>query len=207
MDNISIQNNNTNTNTNNADNNTNINSSNSNNIIEIREYIDSDGPEVTKIWISGLKQTVTSSWFIFRPLLNYMMNSLSIDVTSNDGDYGINGINIMKTWSNTYNEDRIIYVATCNGIICGSCCVKRGAGENIIASKNCTDYYIYRLSIDENKQKLGIGLKIMNSIEDWSIKNGAKKMCLYTINSIAAKFYMKLGYDYITFPAFYTKKL
>ena len=56
MDNISIQNNNTNTNTNNADNNTNINSSNSNNIIEIREYIDSDGPEVTKIWISGLKQ-------------------------------------------------------------------------------------------------------------------------------------------------------
>jgi len=54
---------------------------------------------------------------------------------------------------------------------------------------------IWRMSVDPVSRGHGIATKLMDACEGWARQNGCKKMGLFTINPVAAKFYVdRMGY-------------
>lgn len=80
------------------------------------------------------------------------------------------------------------------GTVVGCCCAKRGSSESEIAPESCTDYSVFRVSVDQNYRKLRIGAALMDAIENWCKQQGGKRMMLTTGNPIAAIFYRRRGY-------------
>ena len=175
--------------------------------VSIRPLLPEDSSKVTEIWLKGLQQTIdTSSWIIW-PLVSFFMPMLASHATSEDGDFGPNGKNLEKHWTKSETGDRAMFVAeltyldSTSGLpatkVVGCCAVKRGLKESEISPPECTDYSVFRLSVDEECRGMGVAKKLMDTVEDWAKKNGALKISLNTGNAVAAKFYAKNGYQSI----------
>lgn len=148
--------------------------------------------------------------------------SLAAKVTSADGDFGPEGVNIERNYIGSYT-DRIMFVAVkpssstatittaavaaaaspdqVSGQVVGCLCVKRGTVEDIgvVVPESETVYSVNRVSVDATARKLKIGTKLMIAAEEWARARGATKIHLTTANEIASKFYVKLNYQKIDF--------
>jgi len=163
--------------------------------VAIRVLSDPDKADVCRIWVDGLEQSkMAVPWFL-RPWLLRKMHKMRDASLSNEGDVGPNGKNLLQTYSG--KEDRRMFVA-CVGepsVVVGCCAVKRGMDETKSEEESqiCS---IWRMSVDVNYRGHGIATKLMAACEDWSAEKRCTKMGLFTINPVAAKFYVdRMGYQ------------
>eukprot|EP00980_Cylindrotheca_fusiformis_P009218 scaffold2004_cov101-Cylindrotheca_fusiformis.AAC.8 len=179
-------------------------------IITIRVAEPSDSAAVAKLWVDGLSQTVDNSWRIFQPLVRYLMNQSAKEaLSSNDGDsgggdLGPDGIHLMKHWVEP--PDRTFFVATINtkddGRVVGCVGVKKKSNDDNdhditkIVTDDTKVAAIFRMSVDENYRRMGIGQKLMKQAHEWAkVEANCESMWLPTINPRAAEFYKSLGYE------------
>jgi GNAT superfamily N-acetyltransferase len=175
-------------------------------VVTIRPIQLADQADVARIWKNGIEQSRQAvPWFMQSWLMEgmYRMTSGSM---SDTGDVGPNGKNLMETYGK--KDDRCMFVACCASttststtgdaddsaapvdVVVGCCAVKKGMDESKPEpDSDCGS--IWRMSIDDNYRGLGIATKLMSASEDWAKTHGCTKMGLWTINPIAANFYMK----------------
>lgn len=162
--------------------------------VTIRILGDDDRADVCRIWENGLNQSRLAVRRIFRPWFMRTMNEMRDVSLSEAGDIGPNGNNLLDTYGG--KDDRCMFVA-CLGapqVIVGCCAVKKGMDETKPEPESQIGS-IWRMSVDENYQGHGIATELMAACEDWSRQAGCTKMGLYTINPVAAKFYVnRMGY-------------
>ena len=178
------------------------------NNIRIRPMIPNDAPHICQIWCDGLDQTTEAcQWNISKYLVSHMMNKLKEHATSNEGDVGPDGSNLVKHWMD--KPDRIMLVAECTDDvndgdkdvidkrrIVGCCGVKAGTSESEVCPE--TDVgSVWRVSVDKSARNMGIGKALMAEAERWVSDKGCTKMQLVTGNRIAANFYKSIGYHKI----------
>lgn len=157
--------------------------------VTIRILDEDDKAEVCQIWVNGLNQSRLVVPRIFCPWFMSTMNAMRDVVLLETGDIGPNGNNLLHTYAG--KDDRCMFV-TCIGtpqVIVGCCAVKKGMDETKSEPKSQIGS-IWRMSVDEKYQGHGIATKLMATCEDWSRKVGCTKMGLYTINPVAANFYV-----------------
>ena len=172
--------------------------------IIIRPLCESDAPSVCAIWCNGLSQTTEYAipWFL-RPFATQKMNEMRDVATARDGDVGPNGANLMKMYGS--QNDRQMFVAckkdASSEVVLGCCAVKRGMDEHK-EEPECDIASIWRMSVDESYRGKSIATMLMKECEKFA-KDELKctRMGLWTLNPVAAKFYMKrMGYrkeDYV----------
>jgi|GEM_PF-6515297 GNAT superfamily N-acetyltransferase len=79
-------------------------------------------------------------------------------------------------------------------VIVGCCSVKKGMDE-IKPEPDSQTGSIWRMSVDESYRGYGTATALMAACETWSRKAGCTKMGLFTINPVAANFYVnRMGY-------------
>ena len=113
---------------------------------------------------------------------------------SADGDVGPDGANLTKTYN---GDDRCMMVATVGDPpqVVGCCAVKRGMDSTKIEAESSIGS-IWRMSVDPSARGKGIATKLMTACESWARQNGCKSMGLWTVNPVAANFYVKrMGYQ------------
>ena len=163
--------------------------------VKIRILGVDDGADVCRIWAKGLNQSRFAVRRIFRPWFINTMNKMRDVSLSETGDIGPNGNNLLDTYGD--KDDRCMFVA-CLGtpqVVVGCCAVKKGMDETK-AEPESQIGSIWRMSVDENYQGHGIATALIATCEDWSRQAGCTKMGLYTINPVAANFYVKrMGYE------------
>lgn len=122
------------------------------------------------------------------------MNEMRDVSLSAEGDVGPNGHNLLQTYGG--KEDRCMFVA-CIGepqVVVGCCAVKKGMDETELEEESQIGS-IWRMSVDETYRGNGIATKLVTACEDWSRQVGCNTMGLYTINPVAAAFYVnRMGY-------------
>jgi ribosomal protein S18 acetylase RimI-like enzyme len=186
--------------------------------VVVRPFKASDGASCARIWVSGLGQTSEQKNFIMRPIYRALFANLAAHVTSLEGDFGPDGVNIEK---NYMKGDRIMFVAelrsavaaqvplsndtlnssSTDGAILGCCCVYRGTSDNVndVAPDSETVFSVSRVSVDQTARGRKVGTKLMTSAEEWARSKGATKMHLVTGNPIASTFYQRLNYKTVGF--------
>lgn len=190
--------------------------------------ISNDAPHICRIWCDGLEQTTEAcQWRITKYLVSHMMNKLQEHATSNDGDVGPDGSNLVKHWMN--KSDRLMLVAECTynndgddgdtsdtieqKRIVGCCGVKIGTSESDLGPE--TDVgSVWRVSVDKSARSRGVGKALMTEAEQWISHKSCTKMQLVTGNRIAANFYKTIGYqkinwilDALDMPGWFEKRL
>lgn len=169
----------------------------SSNVI-IRTAEASDGPDVARIWVAGLSQTIENSWRIFQPLLRWAFDKSAKESLSEEGDLGPDGANLIKIWVGP--ADRTFVVAVENGTVVGCVGVKKKGSQNdhdvkTVVTEETKVAAIYRLSVDESARRKGIAKSLMNKAHEWAKEEaGCESMWLPTMNPRAADFYKAIGY-------------
>lgn len=162
--------------------------------ITIRKLRAEDKADVCRIWVNGLSQSKLAVHWLFRPWFMKKMNEMRDVSLSEAGDIGPNGKNLLQTYGGM--DDRCMFVA-CLGspqVIVGCCAVKKGMDETKPEPESQIGS-IWRMSVDENFRGHGTATELMAACENWSREAGCTKMGLYTINPVAANFYVKrMGY-------------
>ena len=163
--------------------------------VAIRALSHPESADVCRIWVDGLEQSkMAVPWFL-RPWLLRNLHEMRDASISDGGDVGPNGKNLLQTYGG--KDDRSMFVA-CLGepsVVVGCCAVKKGMDETKPEGESqiCS---IWRMSVDEKYRGHGIATKLMDTCEDWARKKGCTKMGLFTINPVAAKFYVaRMGYQ------------
>ena len=141
-----------------------------------------------------------------------MMNKLKEHATSNEGDVGPAGSNLVKHWMD--KSDRVMLVAECTQddndgdatsttsttkpqqIVVGCCGVKIGTSESEVGPESDIGS-VWRVSVDKSARSKGIGKALMTKAEQWISEKSCTKMQLVTGNRIAANFYKSIGYQKI----------
>lgn len=163
--------------------------------VVIRILGDGDKTDVCRIWADGLNQSRLAVGRLFRPWFMRKMNQMRDISLAETGDIGPNGNNLLRTYGG--KDDRCMFVA-CLGtpqVVVGCCAVKKGMDETKTEPESQIGS-IWRMSVDENYRGHGIAGKLMAACEEWSRQAGCTKMGLYTINPVAAKFYVdRMGYQ------------
>ncbi len=131
---------------------------------------------------------VMRGWFMGK------MNQFRDLSLAQDGDVGPDGANLLETYGD--KGDRRMFVALMGApeVVVGCCAVKIGMDEKAVEPESglCS---IWRMSVDETYRGHGIATKLMAKCEDWARGTGRAVMRLYTINPVAAKFYVdRMGY-------------
>jgi GNAT superfamily N-acetyltransferase len=175
-------------------------------VVTIRPFQQSDQADVARIWFAGIEQSRQAvPWFMQKWLMEGMYRMVGSSM-SETGDVGPNGSNLMQTYGN--QEDRCMFVACTTStpgtgtgtgtggdddppvVVVGCCAVKKGMDETKPEpDSDCGS--IWRMSVDDNYRGYGIGTKLMSASEDWAQTHGCTRMGLWTINPVAANFYMK----------------
>ena len=163
------------------------------NQVQVREFQESDGPVVTKIWLEGLPQTTANVWLIFWPFLAYMMQKEANTVTAEDGDLGPQGSNVPKKWMG--QDDRTFFVATLMDEDSGNEEVVGCLGVRSI--DNSAEKYasMHRVSVAEKHHRKGIATLLMQHAEDWARSEDCHTLQLMTGNPRARDFYQSIGYQ------------
>jgi ribosomal protein S18 acetylase RimI-like enzyme len=168
-------------------------------VVIIRALQDSDKADVARIWADGLEQSRSAvPWFLGSWFMKGMhdMRDLSL---SDAGDIGPNGTNVLDTYDG--KEDRCMFVATTGEdppVVVGCCAVKKGMDDKK-EEPNSEIGSIWKMSVDEKYRGYGIGTKLMSACEGWSRAHGCTRMGLWTINPVAASFYInRMGYKKTT---------
>jgi GNAT superfamily N-acetyltransferase len=147
---------------------------------------------VARIWFDGIEQSRKAApWF----MQNWLMEGMYVMVNksmSETGDVGPNGNNLMQTYGK--QGDRCMFVA-CTGdppavVVVGCCAVKKGMDDTKPEADSDIGS-IWRMSVDDNYRGYGIATKLMSASEDWARTHGCTRMGLWTINPVAANFYVK----------------
>lgn len=167
-------------------------------IINIRPLVESDAESVCKIWCSGLSQTTRHAipWFL-RFVATQKMNELRDVAISENGEVGPNGSNLIKMYGN--KDDRQMFIACetfeSKEVVLGCCAVKRGMDEHN-EEPDSDIASIWRMSVDETHRGKGVATKLMEECERFAKSDlHCKRMGLWTLNPIAANFYVKrMGY-------------
>jgi ribosomal protein S18 acetylase RimI-like enzyme len=160
--------------------------------VTIRPLEQADQAAVARIWYDGIEQSRQAvPWFLQNWLMEGMYKMVSGSM-SETGDVGPNGNNLLETYGR--QEDRCMFVA-CTGdapevVVVGCCAIKKGMDETK-AEPDSDIGSIWRMSVDDNYRGYGIATKLMSASEDWARIHGCSKMGLWTINPVAANFYMK----------------
>lgn len=175
--------------------------------------ISTDASHICQIWCDGLDQTTEAcQWNISKYLVGHMMDKLREHATSNEGDVGPNGLNLVKHWMD--KSDRVMLVAECTDdvndgdttstisttkpqqIVVGCCGVKIGTSESEVGPESDVGS-VWRVSVDKSARSKGVGKALMNKAESWISEKRCTKMQLVTGNRIAANFYKSIGYQKI----------
>ena len=162
--------------------------------IIIRPLCASDAPAVCKIWCEGLNQTTQHAipWFL-RPFATQKMNEMRDIAIGPEGDVGPDGSNLVKMYDE--KSDRQMFVACAENEVVGCCAVKKGMDEHKEEPESDIAS-IWRMSVDEAQRGKGVATKLMQECERFA-KNDlqCKRMGLWTLNPVAANFYMnRMGY-------------
>ena len=162
--------------------------------VTIRALSDDDRADVCRIWVDGLEQSKLAVPRIVRPWFMRKMYEMRDVSLSAEGDVGPNGQNLLQTYGD--KDDRCMFVA-CIGepqVVAGCCAVKKGMDETKREEESQIGS-IWRMSVDETYRGNGIATKLVTACEDWSRQSGCNTMGLYTINPVAAAFYVnRMGY-------------
>lgn len=138
--------------------------------ITIRPLQEKDSPVVAKIWVNGLSQTIENWSAPWRPLLRWAFRKEAVNTTSEDGDIGPNGANIMVKWMMA--EDRTFLVADIDGTVGWCVGVRRGKGhqshDDTKNGKQSKIASIWRLSVAETARRRGVATKLMAAAEEWA---------------------------------------
>ena len=165
--------------------------------VTIRPMIEKDAPKVAEIWRNGLKQTA-ESYFVLKPLMEYLLAKYSEDAMKPEGDIGPEGNNLLDIWLS--KSDRTMLVACQDNKCIGCIGVKVGEDMNK-QEPGSTLGSVWRMSVEESHRRQGVGLMLINAAEDWARQQRCTAMILETTNKIAAKFYTeKAGYREEPFP-------
>lgn len=171
--------------------------------VVVRPMKQEDAPSVAEIWRQGLSQTAESHGLFLGPLMQLSLAKYGQDAMKPTGDVGPNGMNLAKTW--LAKDDRSMFVAACNSDdehhqIVG--CIGVKVGQDMEKKEpNSTIASVWRMSVDEQFRRQGIGLKLMTAAEDWAREHECTRIQLETTNKIAAQFYTsKAGYQEEPFP-------
>jgi ribosomal protein S18 acetylase RimI-like enzyme len=175
--------------------------------VTIRPLQESDQADVARIWNDGIEQSRQAvPWFMENWLMEGMYRMVATSMAET-GDIGPNGKNLMQTYGK--QDDRCMFVACCTTstgtagtsssttdqhddppVVVGCCAVKKGMDETKTEPDSDIGS-IWRMSVDDNYQGHGIATKLMSASEDWARTHGCTRMGLFTINPVAANFYMK----------------
>lgn len=162
--------------------------------VTVRALAAHDAACVSRIWVQGLDQSKLAVAWVFRRWFISKMNGMRDAALANTGDVGPNGCNLITTYDG--KPDRRMFVA-CMGpaqTVVGCCAVKIGMDETK-AQDDSDTCSIWRMSVDATARGRGVATKLVTACEDWSRAAGRHKMGLYTINPVAADFYVKrMGY-------------
>ena len=168
--------------------------------ITIRPMEDSDCADVARIWLEGLEQSKTAvPWWLHGWFMDGMNRNLVAPAISETGDVGPNGCNLMKTYMEP--NDRCMMVATYADsssnsddesvrVVVGCCAVKVGMDSTKVEPDSKIGS-IWRMSVDETCRGKGIATKLMTECETWAKQRNCTSMGLWTVNPVAANFYMK----------------
>jgi len=165
--------------------------------------VSSDASHICQLWCDGLDQTSEAcQWNISKYLVSKMMMKLKEHATSNEGDVGPDGSNLVKHWMD--KSDRVMLVAECTQDdndgdttqIVGCCGVKIGTSESDVSPESDVGS-VWRVSVDKSARIKGVGKALMNKAESWISEKRCTKMQLVTGNRIAANFYKSIGYQKI----------
>jgi GNAT superfamily N-acetyltransferase len=162
--------------------------------VAIRVLRDPDRADVCRIWVDGLEQSKKAVPWFLGPWFMSKMHELRDASLAESGDVGPNGKNLLQTYGG--KDDRCMFVACMAEprVVVGCCAVKKGMDETKPEQESqiCS---IWRMSVDENYRGHGIAAKLMAACEDWSREKGCTRMGLFTINPVAANFYVhRMGY-------------
>eukprot|EP00927_Polykrikos_kofoidii_P051799 TRINITY_DN45590_c0_g1_i1.p1 TRINITY_DN45590_c0_g1~~TRINITY_DN45590_c0_g1_i1.p1 ORF type:complete len:238 (-),score=21.42 TRINITY_DN45590_c0_g1_i1:136-849(-) len=165
-------------------------------VVMTRKYLPDRGDDeaIRRIWSDGLHQTVENSPWYLRPIFACIMSGLKWHATKSGGDLA----DIAHHW---IGEDRQMFVAELvdpvnagsgGGAVVGCCAVRTGNSENAAAAPPHVDCCsVWRVSVDEDVRRRGVGIELMRAAEDWARQKGKTRMCLVTGNPVAANFYTK----------------
>lgn len=158
----------------------------------VRKMLDRDVSTVCTLWVDGLGQTSEHVLWPFRSIAANHMVEYAKHATSEEGDVGPNGSNLMKYWGN--KKDRCMLVAVLLDdpeTVVGSVAVKKGM-EYADEEPESTIGSIWRMSVSPNVRRKGLGQKLMQSAESIA-KNeySCASLGLWTGNPVAAQFYCK----------------
>lgn len=160
----------------------------------VRPLAKADKQDVCRIWVAGLAQSrLAAPWYLRRFFMG-KMNLMRDAALADTGDVGPQGANLLATYD--AKDDRRMFVATIGQpeTVVGCCAVKKGMSETK-REDDSTVGSIWRMSVDPVSRGHGIATKLMDACEGWARQNGCKKMGLFTINPVAAKFYVdRMGY-------------
>lgn len=162
--------------------------------VEIRPLKDSDKLDVCRIWVDGLQQSRKAAPWFLRSWLMRDVHRLRDAALSDSGDVGPDGKNLLQTYDG--KSDRCMFVASTGepSVVVGCCAVKKGGHETKFEPESKIGS-IWRMSVDENYQRYGIATQLMVACEHWSREKRCTKIELWTINPIAANFYVRrMGY-------------
>jgi ribosomal protein S18 acetylase RimI-like enzyme len=194
--------------------------------VHIRPIEPQDAEQVARIWRKGLDQTIDAlCWgifVVFRPLAEYLTDWAAQVALTKKGDIGPNGTNLLQRWSGS--DERCMLVAVTSGelpsslssqshqsqhhanynetMILGCVGVKRGMGEHHTDPKSSWAS-IWRMSVDSNFRRCGLGTQLVEAAEDWARSKHCKAIILVTINPDAAKFYRQQGFRPARFRIFH----
>ena len=159
---------------------------------------------VTQIWIDGLQQTVDALSWPLSTLMRWMFDKSAATATSETGDFGPQGSNLVRTWCRT--PDRQFFVAVLEQqsqqqqpVVVGCVGVQRGTSflePSATATADSTTASIWRLSVAVSARNKGVGGALMEEAHAWARSVGCPRMALITANPVAAQFYVdKMGYE------------
>jgi ribosomal protein S18 acetylase RimI-like enzyme len=160
----------------------------------IRPLQAADGPMVAKIWVSGLSQTVDNWSAPWRPLLRWAFDKEAVSTTSEGGDIGPDGANLMVKWMT--GDDRTFLVAEIDGTVAGCVGVRRDKGQpHDTNDKQSKFTSIWRLSVAETARRRGVATKLMAAAEEWAKSVRCETMWLMCGNPRGQDFYRSVGYE------------
>jgi ribosomal protein S18 acetylase RimI-like enzyme len=130
------------------------------------------------------------------------MNEMRDAAISESGDVGPRGANLVKMYGE--KSDRQMFVACLENedgsleedvVVVGCCAVKKGMEEHNEEPESDIAS-IWRMSVDEKHRGRGVATKLMEACEDFArTELKCTRMGLWTLNPVAANFYMKrMGY-------------
>jgi ribosomal protein S18 acetylase RimI-like enzyme len=164
--------------------------------ITIRRLQEKDGPIVAKIWVNGLSQTIENWSAPWRPLLRWAFNKEVVSTTSDDGDIGPKGANLMVKWMMADDRTFLVMAEIDDGTVGGCVGVRRDKGQSHDTNdKQSKIASIWRLSVAETARRRGVATQLMAAAEEWAKSIGCESMWLMCGNPRGQDFYRSVGYE------------